>query len=156
MIISILLIAVYISFIFTTVAESQNVNFDERGIPVVDYGYVSPKGASSPNKVDNWIYLGVQMNPLTVASQGNDYYKQYIYGGNNLSRDKFLNCSDWLVENAVKKEGYLVWESNFSWPTYNNTAPFISGMTQGLAIELLTNAYNYTKNENILIMQKKD
>ena len=75
MIISILLVAVYISFIFTTVAESQNVNFDERGIPVVDYGYVSPKGASSPNKVDNWIYLGVQMNPLTVASQGNDYYK---------------------------------------------------------------------------------
>lgn len=155
MIISILLIAVYISSIFTTVAESQNVNFDERGIPVVDYGYVSPKGASSPNKVDNWIYLGVQMNPLTVASQGNDYYKQYIYGGNNLSRDKFLNCSDWLVENAVKKEGYLVWESNFSWPTYNNTAPFISGMTQGLAIELLTNAYNYTKNEKYINYAKE-
>lgn len=69
MIIVILLIAIYMDSIFITVAESQNVDFDERGIPIVDYGYISPKGASSPNKVDNWIYLGVQMNPLTVALQ---------------------------------------------------------------------------------------
>ncbi len=80
---------------------------------------------------------------------------QYVSSGSNSSRDKFLNCSDWLVENAVRKDGYLVWESNFSWPTYDNTAPFISGMTQGHAIELLTNAYNYTKDKKYINYAKE-
>ncbi len=120
----------------------------------VDYGFVSKQGDSSATKQDGWTYVGKQRNPLTVSTQGMTYYNQYLQG-NESSRDLFLNCSDWLLDNAAKRDNILVWEYKYSWPTYNNTPPFLSGMSQAAAIKVLATAYKLTGEEKYKDAAKK-
>lgn len=133
----------------TSIASGTKIDTDEKGVPFVDYGYVSPKGDTSNIKNEGWIFIGKQRNPLTISSTGLEYYEQYILG-NNSTKELFLNCADWLVDNAVRKDGYLVWEYTYNWPTYNNTAPFISGMAQATAIQTLATAYKVTGEKKYL------
>ncbi len=139
------LVFVCLAAAFIAVAEGSKVNLDEDGIPIVDYGYVSSKGSSFQTKKDNCTYIGEQRSPLIISMKGIEYYDQYA-GGNNSSKQLFLNCANWLVENAHQKDDCLVWEYNYSWPTYNNTPPWISGLAQAKGIELLALAYNNTNN----------
>ena len=47
-------------------------------------------------------------NPVTISQTAMSYYQQY-QEGNKSARGFFLNCSDWLVENAAKRDNYSVW-----------------------------------------------
>jgi hypothetical protein len=147
----ILLYAVTVCMAGTSAME---IDLDEKGVPTVDYGYVSKKGDSSATKQDGWIYVGKQRNPLTVSTQGMTYYNQYLQG-NESSRELFLNCADWLLDNAAKRDNALVWEYKYSWPTYNNTPPFLSGMSQAAVIKVLATAYKLTGEEKYKDAAKK-
>lgn len=130
-------------------AGGSKIYPDKNGVPIVDYGFVSPKGESSSAEKDGYVYIGIQRNPLTVSTQGMTYYYQYL-AGNNSSRELFLNCADWLVDNAILEYGVAVWEYEYPWPTYNNTQPFLSGMLQASAVKTLATAYSLTGQEKYI------
>jgi heparosan-N-sulfate-glucuronate 5-epimerase len=86
-----------------------------------DYGYT------------DGVHIGIQRNPVIVSQQALKYWDE-IQNGDEKSEALFLNCSDWLVDNAVLYGNYTVWEYNFPWPSRNLTSPWISGMAQGQGI----------------------
>lgn len=137
------LISLFAIAIGIVCTSAMTTELDEKGVPIIDYGFVSPKGDSSDTKKDGWQYVGRQRNPLTISAHSLTYYKQYLQG-NESSKKLFLNCSDWLIDNAVSKGDILVWEYKYPWPTYGNTPPFLSGMSQASAIRSLATAYNLT------------
>lgn len=113
------------------------VILDDKGIPINDYG-------SS---------IGKQRNPVTISQTAFDYWDEY-QAGNKEARGYFLNCADWLVENAISYDGYTAWEYKFPWKDYNMTSPWRSGMAQGQGIQVLTRAYNITGNQDYLNVAK--
>lgn len=148
------IISIYVFVICISSTSAVKVDLDEKGVPIVDYGFVSPLGDSSDTKQDGWVYIGEQRNPLTVTTHGVTYYNQYLQS-NNSSRVLFLNCADWLVDNAEMRDDIIVWEYKYPWPTYNNTPPFQSGMSQASAIKVLAMAYDLTGEEKYIEAAKK-
>lgn len=61
------------------------------------------------------------------------------------ARLRFFAVADWLVENLIlySAEGleYGVWEYEFDWPVYSLDAPWVSGMAQGVGIQVLLRAW---------------
>lgn len=99
--------------------------FDSEGVPLVDYGPPT----------------GIQYNPVGVCHYGLANYHMYLATENVAFREKFLVQANWLVRNAVQREGFAVWEYNFDWPFYNCTDPWVSAMAQGEGLSVLTRAY---------------
>ncbi len=116
--------------------------FDESGVPIVDYGTL------------NGIYIGRQRNPVTIAQEALNQWEKYQSGDEN-SKYLFLNCTNWLVENAVQRGNYSVWEYQFPWPVYNVTPPWVSGMAEGQGIQVLSRAYMLTGNQEYLNISRK-
>lgn len=148
------IISIFFLIIYISNACAIRVALDEKGVPIVDYGFVSPLGGSSDTQKDGWVYIGEQRNQLTIASYAENYYSQYL-NGNDSSKDLFVNCADWLIDNAKVRDDILVWEYNYSWPTYNNTAPWRSGMAQAKSIKVLAMAYNLTGAEKYIETARK-
>jgi hypothetical protein len=132
-----------------TYASGQKITLDFKGVPISNYGYFSPQGYMSFDAVPGWEYIGNQRNPVHVAQSGLNYYAQY-QNGNQTAGKLFLNCADWLIENAVVRDNYSVWEYNFRSPTYNTTPPWVSGMAQGLGLNVLANAYKITGDKKYI------
>lgn len=150
-------LAAAMAFIFASCipgACNTTIELDEKGIPIVDYGFVSPEGVSSDTEIEGWVYVGKQRNPLTISAQGLVYYNQYLKG-NDSSKALLLNCADWLIDNAIKRNDTLVWEYKYAWPTYNITSNFISGMSQSGAIRVLAIAHNLTGEEKYIQTARK-
>lgn len=115
----------------------KGILLDKAGMPMFDYGYT------------DGVYIGIQRNPVHVSQQAFKYWDEF-QNGDEKSRELFLNCADWLVDNAVLRDNYTVWEYNFPWPDRNLTPPWISGMAQGLGIQVLVRAYNITGDQKYL------
>ncbi len=122
--------------------ETYLISLDKNGIPVVDYGR------------QNGILVGEQRNPVTISQQALEYHKKAL-GGSKRSRQYLINCSDWLVQNAVYKDDYAIYEYNFPWPVYQLTIPWRSGMAQGQAIQALVRAFGVTRDEKYLQCARK-
>lgn len=111
---------------------NYEITLDNSGVPIVDLGYI------------DGIYVGKQRNPVTISQKAFVYDEEYR-GGNESARQLLLNSADWLVNNAVQKDNYTIWEYNYSFATYYNmTPPWRSGLAQGQGIQALTKAYNIT------------
>ena len=119
------------------------LSYDEKGIPVLNY---FSKGG---------IKIGKQYNPVTISQIALKYYEDYLAKGNENSKRKFISCADWLVENSKTKNNFRVWEYEFPWPYYNLDSGWISGMAEGLGIEVLAKAYQIT-TDKIYIKISKD
>jgi len=108
------------------------VSVDENGIPTVHYRSE----------------LGSRKNPTTVCQYAMDYWNEWMVRCDDKpvasdSRRKFLRCADWLLENGVENEDRLVWQYDF--PFYICRPPWISGMAQGHALQVLIRAYTLTR-----------
>jgi len=110
---------------------------DESGIPIVDYKYQGE------------LYIGEQRNPVTISLKALEYYERYE-AGDEEGEQLFLNCSDWLIDNAVLYDSYAVLEYEFYWSYGNMTPPWRSGMAQGLALQVLIRAHSITNDEKYL------
>ena len=86
-----------------------------------------------------WVYyktisdgkpVGFQRNPVTTSIQANEFYDLYKVNNNESAKTYFLNNVNWLVNNAVPKENYLLLQYNFPLPIYNLKAPWFSAMAQ--------------------------
>jgi len=115
----------------------KGILLDNAGVPMYDYGYT------------DGIYIGIQRNPVIISQQAFKYWNEF-QDGDQKSKKLFLNCADWLVDNAVLRDNYTVWEYNFPFPDRNLTPPWISGMAQGQGIQVLVRAYNITGDQKYL------
>jgi len=64
------------------------------------------------------------------------------------ARTRFMNCADWLLDHGVRRGDALVWEYDFDLHTIK--APWISGMAQGHAVQVLIRAHSLTRDEKYL------
>jgi heparosan-N-sulfate-glucuronate 5-epimerase len=135
-------------------ASCEKITMDGKGVPIVDYGYFPPKnmpneGVSYTDK-PGYTYVGKHENAVATSQQGLVYYSQYE-SGNQSAGKLFLNCADWLVDNAIVNGNYSVWEYNFTSYAYRDIPlPYVSGMAQGLGVNVLANAYNMTGDKKYL------
>ncbi|MCD6098978.1 MAG: hypothetical protein J7K33_00185 [Candidatus Marinimicrobia bacterium] len=116
----------------------KKIILDESGVPYIEYKYQNGK------------YVGEKRrNPVTISQTGMKYLEKYYETKEEKYKELFLNCSDWLVENAKNKGDYSVWEysSIIYYPNFTLYPPWVSGMAQGQGIQVLAYAYNLTGNE---------
>jgi hypothetical protein len=107
--------------------KSHGIHIDENGIPYVNYGEWETKFSR----------LGIQRNPVTIIHTSMDYY-------NTRNTEYFINNVNWLVDNAVKKDGFSTFEYGYDWPTYNLKQPWRSAMANGEALTPLVKAHEIT------------
>ena len=69
----------------------------------------------------------------------------------------FKNCADWLVNNLKFKTfnnlTYGVWEYDYPW-SYGLKPPWISGLAQGVGVQVLSKAYKLTGEEKYSTIAK--
>ncbi len=85
-------------------------------------------------------------------------FELYIRSGPGSTeyRDKFLNQADWLVENSINwKSSGKVWNINYDIPEYGVTSPWISSLSQGEAISVLTRANKITSDKTYISIAEK-
>ncbi|MBN2169489.1 MAG: IPT/TIG domain-containing protein [Actinobacteria bacterium] len=116
--------------------------YDEFGVPYLDYGTIEGN------------YIGIQRNPLTVGNVAMDEYWVGLNEGDEQSRQYFLNCAQWFIDNLVPQgdSGFL--EYKFSWG-YSMTPPWHSGMAQGQALKVLSRATSITGDSKYLETAEK-
>jgi hypothetical protein len=103
--------------------------FDDSGIPLMNVPYTNEYCHS----------------PATVCFYGLGMVERYSISEQKGFEKEFLRQADWLVENIkVRSGGFGVWEHNYKVPWYNFKPPFLSALTQGNAISLLSKAYEIT------------
>jgi hypothetical protein len=85
--------------------------------------------------------IGVQRYAISIADVAMDDYQSYVSTGNDISRTRFLHASGWLVDHIDERGINRV---TFDWRKYNLTAPWQSGMAQGLILRVLQHAYEIT------------
>jgi len=111
---------------------------DNKGIPFVKYGIV------------NGIDIGTQRNPITTCTMVDYCYNKYQKTSNEKFRRQLINNADWLIENAVKRDDYLIFRYNFPWPKYDIQKPWYSGMAQGRALQALIKVHKVTNDQKYI------
>lgn len=124
--------------LFPSAYSSIKIIPDDDGVPIVDYGC---RGET---------YIGQQRNPITISQAALEHYETYNRNHDRVYLQKFLNDSNWLVENAVSYGNFSILEYHFFWPTYNMEPPWRSGMAQGQALEVLIKAHDITNDKKYL------
>ena len=136
----VIMLAVFFLIVTTSLCSGKQlwpITTKESGIPSVDYGYV------------DGVFIGKQLNPLTI-SQKAIYYESEYQKGNESCKRLFLNNANYLVENAVRYDNYTLWEYNFPWPYYGIESPWVSAMAQGEGVSVLIKAYKLTGDKKYL------
>jgi hypothetical protein len=112
------------------------VTLDGQGVPIINLGY--QRGTN----------IGVQRNPLTIATKAITYYSDYLSNQREKEKTYFMNCIDWLDENYIAKETYHLWAYDFEQPSYNASAPWYSAMAQARIMVAFEKAYELTGDEH--------
>jgi hypothetical protein len=135
---------------------------DDMGVPIADYGYIQGE------------YVGPKRYPITIsnialayyslAANSNDtnlrtmrYFDAFTASPSNNSLYIFLANANWLRDNANSYGNYSVFDHTFTlpYPPYTIHPPWRSAMAQGLAIDVLSKAYNITSDTEYLDSAKK-
>lgn len=96
---------------------------DTNGIPMKEYKSV-----------------GITYNPTRVAAYGLSHWNRYKLERSNNSLEEFRKAASWFIENQSDGK----WYYKFNWNDLK--APWISCMSQGEAISILTRAYILTND----------
>ncbi len=109
----------------------RNYNFDEDGIPVSFFPGTS----------------GQQYNPVTIAQYALALWELYFLEKAEHHLNKFLQIADWFAAHHHKGKWRYFYYDKLS----NLPAGWISAMAQGLAISVLSRAYQISQNKNYLV-----
>ena len=125
---------------FYEVANQGYCEFDQNGVPLIDYDRVFSLWGKFSGK-----YFGKQYNTVAIAQYGlaaitrlnlsacieeKSRLKQQIYA-----------CTEWLYLNYVESDNGIYWRYDFDFPPYRVNSGFTSCMSQGFAISLLFRAH---------------
>ncbi|MFO7897071.1 MAG: D-glucuronyl C5-epimerase family protein [Candidatus Cloacimonadales bacterium] len=105
---------------------------DENGIDQLDVGTI------------NGIFYGKQYHPVFLAHKALKFEDI-----DNQDKEKFLKIADWFIAN-IKAENNFFLLYNYPYPKIGMQAPWFSAMAQGRALEVLTLAYDITKENRYL------
>ena len=90
-------------------------------------------------------------NPTSIAIYALRHYAIYYQKKDSQkSLDEFLKHANWLRANFKNKGSYGVWEYEFGYPQYEAVPPWISGLSQGLGISVMIEAWKLTGDESFL------
>lgn len=114
--------------------------FDASGVPLIDY----PAG------------LGRRYNPGWIGEYALACYQRYLEEKDGGLLDRFLCQLDWFVANQRERgQGqFIVWPYLFDWHG-DLSAPWISCLSQSLAISVLVRGYLITGKSDYLDMAAK-
>ncbi|NEP01158.1 MAG: D-glucuronyl C5-epimerase [Symploca sp. SIO2E9] len=104
--------------------------------------YYSPKDLHG-TPIKKYKSVGSQYNPTRIAAYALAHFNRYFNNHNQTSHDIFLQMADWFMKS---EDG--IWRYLFNWNDLK--APWISCMSQGEGISVLTRAYWLTKNDKYL------
>ena len=111
--------------------------FDKNGIPLLD---LSTQHWAKNKKI---VY-----SPIVISQYGLGWYSKYIRTHQQTFLDNFLKIADWLIDNfktiTINQENVSLFLINYG------DGITQSGMAQGLAISMLTRAYQLTKDIHYL------
>ena len=96
---------------------------------------------------------GRQYNPVFIAWWGLMNLERYLRESDPKCLESFHVQVQWLKANAVtRSDGTVVWPNNFDWQEGHCRlkGPWISAMSQGLAMSVLVRAYRLTKDVGLL------
>lgn len=112
---------------------------DSQGIPYTYY----PK--------QNGITPGNQYNATIVCNYALNYYDSLKQNKNAGMQLRLMHCVQWLQQNMERHKEYALFRFHWQQPWYDSVkAPFTSGMTSGLAMQLFTKAYPIFKDSTLL------
>ncbi len=112
-------------------------NLDSNGIPMLNYHG----------------HIGLQYNPIAISQWGLGNYNLWIKNKQKENYNKFIACSEWLVDNLVENEhGLWVWMHEFDWE-YKETlkSPWYSGLAQGQGLSVIVRAWEETRDNKYRI-----
>jgi len=84
---------------------------------------------------------GREYNPTQITGRAIADYAKKDYGS-------FMRQVNWLQKNVTYHSGAAVWEYQFPYPPYDMMVPWISGIAQGNALIVLTEACALTGDRN--------
>lgn len=117
--------------------EDFDYNFDENGIPRVDYGQP----------------IGLKYNAITISQWGLFNLQNFQQEGDESAKFRAQQCAEWLVDHAHPWDhDSLAWIYEFGFDLYGPYPPWISGMAQGEAVSLLLRCVQlFQENEYIRV-----
>jgi len=116
---------------------SSQIKFDEDSVPMFDYGDA----------------IGVKYNPAYISWWTLMNLRHYLATKENKYLDDFKKHIRWLMINQKEgKRESAIWTYDFDWHEGRTflKAPWISAMSQGLAISCLIRAYRLNPDERLL------
>jgi heparosan-N-sulfate-glucuronate 5-epimerase len=96
---------------------------DDKGIPLV--------------VLDNRSYYF----PVTIAQYALGNYDKYLAQKQEVCLQRFSNAASWFAENYTPLNSSCVWYTNFEKKLYSVKAPWVSALSQGQGLSVLTRAY---------------
>jgi len=116
---------------------SPKMKFDEASVLMFDYG-----GA-----------IGVKYNPAYIGWWALVNLKRYLFTSEKIGLDNFKSQVAWFLRNQREgREKSAIWTYDFDWHEGETflKAPWISSMSQGLAISCLIRAYRLKRDNRLL------
>ncbi|MFC1690822.1 D-glucuronyl C5-epimerase family protein [Nanoarchaeota archaeon] len=92
--------------------------------------------------------------PITIIQTALDCYNEYIQKKDLKARDIFLKYSEWLIKNSTTTKagvGWLhTWKMNIAGYKFKKPYKWISGITQGMALNVFIRAHSLTGKKKYL------
>lgn len=104
--------------------------------------YYAPKDAFGI-PMRHYRSIGVQYNPTRVAAYGLAHYNAFRNGSSAAHREHFMRAANWFASSANGR-----WSYEFPWGDLE--PPWISCMSQGEGISVLTRAFQLTGEQQYL------
>lgn len=90
-------------------------------------------------------------HPTTIAQFALAHWNEYVITHTDHHRRAFLTQAYWLLVHEIRiGDDASGWPIPFSCPEFHATGPWLSALTQGNAISVLTRAYQLTREEIFL------
>jgi len=93
---------------------------------------------------------------LFIARYALSNLKKYRKTGDEEYEEVFLTQVDFLCDDLVEKDGFAVWENDYSLPWYDfDEKPWVLGLGQGIGMRALIEAHEHTGESHYLKKAKK-
>ena len=115
--------------------EEDAFQLDSNKVTIVDYSKIKSLGVKSK----------LSYNPVSIGLMGLRYYQEYTQNDTNDRKELVISHADWLVDNQTN-EGTWKISHNKKIGDKSLKAPWISSLSQGFGISLLTRAFALNKD----------
>lgn len=124
---------------FDYVKEKSAFILDSNNVTYVDYSKIKSLG------VENTL----SYNPVSIGLMGLHYHQSFLKSNKKNDKKLILSHANWLVENQTKQGSWLI-NHDKKIDNQKLNAPWVSSLSQGFGMSLLTRAFILT-NDSIYL-----